>query len=115
MTRPPPTIKDLIYEAMALVQKTRSLFADPEFPASDSSLYNDALCPPLYSFTQLEWLRPHQIHPDACLRKLHKNSLEVKQGLLGDCWLLGAMLSLHPDHLQKLIYFDGLEYGFVVF
>jgi hypothetical protein len=38
--------------------KTGSLFADPEFPAADSSLYEDPLKPPSYATTKIEWLRP---------------------------------------------------------
>lgn len=42
---------------------------------------------------------------------------DVKQGLLGDCWLLGSflILSTHAELLQNLIVYDGLEYGFAVF
>jgi len=42
---------------------------------------------------------------------------DVKQGNLGDCWLLGALLILatHPDMLQNLIVHDGIEQGFAVF
>jgi hypothetical protein len=54
-------MNDFITYATHLVMKTGSLFADPEFPASDSSLYDDPLSPPEYS-TKIEWLRPHEIH-----------------------------------------------------
>ena len=42
---------------------------------------------------------------------------DVKQGTLGDCWLLGALITLstHPDLLKNLIVYDGIEYGFAVF
>ena len=42
---------------------------------------------------------------------------DVKQGELGDCWLLGAFLTLatNPDLLQNLIYHDGMEFGYSVF
>lgn len=42
---------------------------------------------------------------------------DVKQGSLGDCWLLGSFITLstHPDLLRNLIVFDGIEYGFAVF
>ena len=45
------------------------------------------------------------------------NPGDVKQGILGDCWLLGSflILSTHPDLLKNLIVYDGLEYGFAVF
>ena len=42
---------------------------------------------------------------------------DVKQGILGDCWLLGAFLTLatNPELLQNLIYHDGMEFGYAVF
>ena len=35
---------------------------------------------------------------------------DVKQGMLGDCWLLGSFLCLatNPELLQNLIYYDGI-------
>ena len=42
-------MKHFILEAIKLATKTGSLFADPEFPASDSSLYNNPLITPIYS------------------------------------------------------------------
>ena len=42
---------------------------------------------------------------------------DIKQGNLGDCWFLGSLLvlSTHPDLLQNLIVYDGIQYGFAVF
>lgn len=42
---------------------------------------------------------------------------DVKQGALGDCWLLGSflILSTHPELLRNMIVHDGIEYGFAVF
>jgi calpain len=42
---------------------------------------------------------------------------DVKQGMLGDCWLLGSFLNLatKPELLLNLIVFNGIEYGFAVF
>jgi hypothetical protein len=36
---------------------------------------------------------------------------DVKQGLLGDCWLLGSYLCLstHPELLENLIVYNGIE------
>jgi len=41
----------------------------------------------------------------------------VKQGILGDCWLLGSfiLLSTHLDLLKNLLVYDGIEHGFAVF
>jgi hypothetical protein len=45
------------------------------------------------------------------------NPGDVKQGILGDCWLLGSFstLSTHSDLLKNLIVYDGIEHGFAVF
>lgn len=42
---------------------------------------------------------------------------DVKLGILDDCWLLGAFLSVavNPEILWNLIVKDGLQYGFAVF
>jgi len=42
---------------------------------------------------------------------------DVKQGILGDCFLLGSFLVLatHPELLKNLIVYDGIEHGFAVF
>jgi len=65
----------------------------------------------------VEWKRPHEIADEAVLINDGTNPGDVKQGILGDCWLLGSflILSTHAELLQNLIVFDGLEYGFAVF
>ncbi len=66
----------------------------------------------------VEWRRPLEIAPDEPLMiKDGTSPGDVKQGNLGDCWLLGSFLILatHPDLLQNLIVHDGIEYGFAVF
>ena len=42
---------------------------------------------------------------------------DVKQGILGDCWVLGSvvLLSMHQELLRNLLVHDGLEHGFAVF
>jgi hypothetical protein len=44
------------------------------------------------------------------------NPGDIVQGVLGDCWVLGALccLATRVDLLENLITFDGLEYGFVI-
>lgn len=66
----------------------------------------------------VEWRRPQEIAPDEpVMIKDGTSPGDVKQGNLGDCWLLGSflILSTHPDLLQNLIVHDGIEYGFAVF
>lgn len=67
---------------------------------------------------EVEWKRPHEIAPEeAVLMKDGASPGDVKQGVLGDCWLLGSFLALstHPELLKNLIVYDGMEYGFAVF
>ena len=66
----------------------------------------------------VEWRRPHEIAPDeAVMIKDGGAPGDVKQGILGDCFLLGSFLVLatHPELLKNLIVHDGLEHGFAVF
>ncbi|XP_052861504.1 calpain-B-like isoform X3 [Anopheles cruzii] len=72
-----------------------SLFEDPEFPATASSL--------LYSKRpdrNYEWLRPHEIceNPEFFVEGFSR--FDVQQGELGDCWLLAACANLTQD--QKM-------------
>ncbi|XP_050091558.1 calpain-A-like isoform X2 [Anopheles aquasalis] len=72
-----------------------SLFEDPEFPATASSL--------MYSKRpdrHYEWLRPHEIcdAPEFFVEGFSR--FDVQQGELGDCWLLAACANLTQD--QKM-------------
>ncbi len=96
------------------------MFGDSEFPANDSSLYKDPTNPPEYAqdMPMVEWRRPEEIAPEeAAMIKDGTSPGDIKQGILGDCWLLGSflVLSTHPELLQNLIVHDGLEHGFAVF
>lgn len=70
----------------------------------------------------VEWKRPKEIYSpiqdeEPVMMKDGFNPGDVKQGELGDCWLLGAMmlLSTNPEMLQNLIYYNGIDQGFAVF
>ena len=66
----------------------------------------------------VEWKRPEEIAPEEPMMiKDGFSPGDVKQGNLGDCWMLGSLLilSTHPDLLQNLIVYDGIQYGFAVF
>ena len=66
----------------------------------------------------VEWRRPQEIAPDeAVMIKSGVSAGDIKQGTLGDCWLLGSflILSTHPEMLKNLFVYDGIEYGFAVF
>jgi hypothetical protein len=113
-------IQEKIQKIIQVCKENDALFGDSEFPTSDQSLYKDITNPPEYSqeTPDVEWKRPHEIAPDEAV--MIKDSMapgDVKQGILGDCWLLGSfvVLSTNPELLKNLIVFDGLEYGFAVF
>ncbi|CAG4975204.1 unnamed protein product [Colias eurytheme] len=65
------------------------LFDDPEFPATDRSLYyKERLDRPI------TWLRPGEICEDPQLFVEGYSRFDVQQGELGDCWLLAAVANL---------------------
>ncbi|XP_045530250.1 calpain-B-like isoform X5 [Pieris brassicae] len=65
------------------------LFEDPEFPATDRSLYyKERLDRPI------TWLRPGEIVNDPQLFVEGYSRFDVQQGELGDCWLLAAVANL---------------------
>ncbi|VDO78140.1 unnamed protein product [Haemonchus placei] len=68
---------------------SKILFEDPEFPAADRSLYFKT--PP---DQHVEWKRPGEIVNDPQLIVGDKSRFDVKQGALGDCWLLAAVANL---------------------
>lgn len=65
------------------------LFEDPEFAASDSSLFFSQR--PTRRF---EWKRPMEIVEDPQLFVEGATRFDIQQGELGDCWLLAAMANL---------------------
>ncbi|XP_064089703.1 calpain-B-like isoform X4 [Macrobrachium nipponense] len=71
------------------------LFEDPDFPAQDSSIFFSRSPPKPF-----EWKRPHEI---MALKEITgepqlfidgASRFDVKQGELGDCWLLAAVANL---------------------
>uniref|UniRef100_A0A9J2PHU4 Calpain catalytic domain-containing protein n=1 Tax=Ascaris lumbricoides TaxID=6252 RepID=A0A9J2PHU4_ASCLU len=69
--------------------QNRVLFEDPEFPATDTSLFYSKPCP-----HQIEWLRPGEIVNEPQLIVEGHSRFDVNQGALGDCWLLAAVANL---------------------
>ncbi|KAF8797221.1 Calpain-A like protein [Argiope bruennichi] len=66
-----------------------TLFEDPEFPATDSSIYYSRSC-----HGAIEWLRPSEICSNPRLFVEGATRFDVVQGELGDCWLLAAVANL---------------------
>lgn len=76
------------------------LFEDYDFPASDSSLFFRDRLP-----IRIEWKRPSEICSNPEFIVAGASRFDVRQGQLGDCWLLAsiASLSLHPELFQKVV------------
>ncbi|XP_037605136.1 calpain-5-like [Sebastes umbrosus] len=77
----------------------KTLFEDPEFPASNTSLYFKKP-PPGY----VEWKRPGEISNDPHLFVEGISSHDLNQGVVGNCWFVAACscLALKP-HLWKQV------------
>ncbi|ODN04348.1 Calpain-B [Orchesella cincta] len=80
--------QDYIKIRASCLQK-QDLFEDPEFPADKSSLGPD------FHGRPIQWLRPHEFLDDPPQFFVGGASrFDVKQGELGNCWLLAAVANL---------------------
>ncbi|XP_066260252.1 calpain-A-like isoform X3 [Euwallacea similis] len=70
-----------------------TLFEDPDFPATDSSLYFSQRPDRHY-----EWKRPHELCDNPQFFVEGYSRFDVQQGELGDCWLLAAAANLTLYH-----------------
>uniref|UniRef100_A0A8C8RDN6 Calpain 6 n=1 Tax=Pelusios castaneus TaxID=367368 RepID=A0A8C8RDN6_9SAUR len=80
--------------------KQRRIFEDPEFPASDESLFYNR-CPP----GRVEWKRPKELCEDPHLVVNGISSHDLHQGKLGNCWFVAACscLALRENLWKKVI------------
>lgn len=72
--------------------KAGSLFEDPEFPATDKSLFYTQQAESDY-----DWKRPAEICDDGTRPLFFEKGFsrfDVQQGKLGDCWFLAAAANL---------------------
>ncbi|KAM7008169.1 calpain-6 [Passerculus sandwichensis] len=76
------------------------LFEDPEFPASDESLYYDSAAK-----GKVEWKRPKDLCDDPHLLVDGMSSHDFHQGKLGNCWFVAACscLALRKSLWQQVI------------
>ncbi|NXN82142.1 CAN5 protein, partial [Bombycilla garrulus] len=76
------------------------LFEDPEFPASDQSLYYDSAAK-----GNVEWKRPKDLCEDPHLLVDGMSSHDFHQGKLGNCWFVAACscLALRKSLWQQVI------------
>nr|AAW26622.1 SJCHGC01809 protein [Schistosoma japonicum] len=84
---------DLSYDQLKeQLLRSGKLFEDPEFPPNDRSLYFSQKPP-----KQIQWLRPHEICSNPEFITGGASRFDVRQGELGDCWLLAAIACLSMD------------------
>jgi len=76
------------------------LWEDPEFEATDSSIFFSRGPPKPF-----EWKRPMEISDDPQLFVEGATRFDVQQGELGDCWLLAAVanLTLQPTLFHQVV------------
>nr|XP_026484142.1 calpain-A-like [Vanessa tameamea] len=76
------------------------LFEDPEFPATNRSLYYKER-----PRNRLKWLRPKEICENPQLFVEGYSRFDVQQGVLGDCWLMAAVanLTLHRNLFYQVV------------
>ncbi|XP_075993035.1 calpain-9 [Genypterus blacodes] len=79
------------------------LFEDPDFPATDSSLFFSQSVP-----VEFEWKRPKEICDQPRFIAGDANRTDICQGQLGDCWLLAAIasLTLKKEALARVVPHD---------
>nr|CDS34356.1 calpain A [Hymenolepis microstoma] len=79
---------------------TGRLFEDPDFPANSSSLFYSMAAP-----SGIEWKRPSEICREPKFISGGRSRFDVRQGELGDCWLLAAVanLAMYEDLLNQVI------------
>ncbi len=108
-------------------------FVDKDFPANNTSLYNEKvkadklflLTLALKNFNKTKWIRPQNLRvkkKDGQATKLclYRNPVpsDVVQGSLGSCWYLSALSSLvnHPESFKRVIHTSSYnEYGMYQF
>ncbi|XP_059045760.1 calpain-A-like [Achroia grisella] len=78
--------------------KQKKLFEDPEFPPVDDALSEKSPDEPVI------WLRPHEICANPKLFVEGLSRFDIRQGDLGNCWLLAALANLTMyNYLMKQV------------
>ncbi|KAG1683975.1 Calpain-5 [Nymphon striatum] len=77
-------------------EESNEKFIDPEFPAESSSLYTSS-SKGSKSNEIVEWKRPTELENNPKLFVDGASSCDVKQGALGNCWLVAACSSLAQE------------------
>ncbi|CAM5102612.1 unnamed protein product [Eretmochelys imbricata] len=79
-----------------------TLFKDEEFPASSSALGYRDLGPYSPKTQGIVWKRPTELCTNPQFIVGGATRTDIRQGILGDCWLLAAIASLTLD--QEILY-----------
>ena len=92
------------YKIQQQCLESGNLFEDPEFPATNDSLFHSHT-----SDARFEWLRPKEICKDPKFFVDGYSRFDVRQGDLGDCWLLAATanLTLNPKVFFRVVCEDN--------
>jgi len=126
---PLPELHDFKGDAsrgVGMARMARALYEDPDFPATDGSIggvTGDHANPNAAKYLQEMmklivpcWVRPAEMigkkagkyelwgtEGEPCLFN-RVSPYDIKQGYLGDCWLVSAMSTLaeYPDHVRRL-------------
>mmetsp|Transcript_35994 Transcript_35994/g.93636 ORF Transcript_35994/g.93636 Transcript_35994/m.93636 type:complete len:736 (+) Transcript_35994:1006-3213(+) len=91
---------------VAMCKAKQCKFEDPDFPATERSLFGDSEKPEDHiPADDIKWLRPEEFcpgEPQVFIEGVDPG--DVIQGRLGDCWFLGALstVALKPPVLQHL-------------
>ncbi|XP_041420170.1 calpain-8 isoform X1 [Xenopus laevis] len=82
-----------------------TLFKDEEFPACPSALGYNELGPGSPKTQGVIWKRPEEICPNPQFIVDGATRGDIRQGALGDCWLLAAIasLTLDPDLVAQVV------------
>ncbi|XP_068441425.1 calpain-12 [Clinocottus analis] len=82
--------------------KSGELFADPTFPAEQTSVGTPEDPDPKKA---IEWKRPKDISDNAVFVEGSTGTTDICQGQLGNCWLLAALscLTMHPTLFVKVV------------
>ncbi|XP_066509328.1 calpain-2 catalytic subunit-like [Hoplias malabaricus] len=75
----------------------RTLFCDPTFPAESSSLGYNQFGRYSSKTAGVEWKRPKELCANPQFISNGATRTDIRQGALGDCWLLAAIASLTLD------------------
>nr|XP_033791752.1 calpain-8 isoform X1 [Geotrypetes seraphini] len=85
--------------------QSRILFKDEEFPACPSAIGYQTLGPNAPSTQGIIWKRPTDLCPNPQFILGGATRTDIRQGALGDCWLLAAIasLTLDQDILSRVV------------